>query len=155
MAGRRLRIYWDASVWVAWDNDEFNVKDLCTEILKEAEKGNIEIVVSALTYSEFCPSDENTKLLDDYLKRSSFIFVNINRVIASNARQLVKKYQGLRGPDAVHIACAIYAKVDMVFSFDKHHLRKDNPISEIKVCEPTWPFEQQILVFEAAATKTE
>ncbi len=63
----------------------------------EAEKGNIEIVISALTYVEFCPgNDQNDKLLDDYLKRSSFIFVNVNRVIAATARNLVKKYQGLR-----------------------------------------------------------
>ncbi len=153
MAGSRLRIYWDSNVWIAWDNNEFNTRALCTDLLKEAENGNLEIVISALAYSEFAPgSKEVDSILDKYFKRSSFIFVDINRVIAKNARDLVRKYQGLSGADAVHLACAIYAKAKMLFTYDKDLLKIADSIVDIIICIPEWPYHQGRLFSDVAVT---
>jgi predicted nucleic acid-binding protein len=151
---KKLKIYWDSNVWVAWANNEDNLRPLCTAILKEAEAGNLRIVVGALVYAEFAPQNENvSRAFDQYLDRYLFIFVNLDRPIAKRARMFVERFEHLKGRDAVHLATALHAKADVLHTFDKDLLRIASQVDEIRICKPEWPSPQQRLLFdEAAAT---
>ncbi len=150
------KIYWDSCVWIAWNNDNFGLRALCTDVLREAEAHRITIVMSTLVLAEFAPQDPDVNnLVDRYLQRSSFILVNLSRAIAVRAKTLVEKYSGLRGADAVHIATALYAGADVFHTTDTRSLlTMADRITEIPIRFPEWPFPQARLTFaETAATK--
>lgn len=154
MGDGKPRVYWDSTVWVAWNNGENDARDICGAMLEDAERGDLEIVVGALVLAEFAPKDETIdSKLDAYLRRSSFKLVTLTRSIATQARALTRKYKGLPGSDAVHLACALYAKAGFLFTYDEKHLLKfASEVTDIKICKPCW-LGQTRLILEAASAK--
>jgi predicted nucleic acid-binding protein len=153
MKGNKPRIYWDACAWVGWSTDRFHDQVLCTQLLEQAERGNLEIVVGTLALAEFAPRD---KAVDDqllrYLSHDSFLVVSLTRFIAMQARELVRRYPGLRGPDAAHLATALYAKADFLHTHDGYLLSLANRVEGIVISKPQGP-AQTTLVFDVAATR--
>ncbi len=154
MKDRNPRIYWDSSVWISWNRNNFDVRELCSGLLASMERGELDMVISALNLAEFAPQDEAVDhLLESYLKRSGIRFVSINKHIAIQARSLVRKYKGLPGSDAVHIACALHAEADFLFSTDdKHMLKFAQDVKDTKICRPCWLGQTQF-IFETASTE--
>lgn len=154
MKDRNPRIYWDSSVWVSWNRNNFDVRNLCSGLLANMERGELDIVISALNLAEFAPQEEEIDhKLEQYLKRSGVKFISITKHIATQARSLVRKHKGLPGSDAVHIACALYAEADFLFSTDKKHMLKfAQDVKDVKIC---WPCSlgQAQFVFETASTE--
>lgn len=151
-----LKLYWDTSVWVAWNHDRFNLRSLCTRILKEAEAGNLKIVMSTLVIAEFGIQDQQAKeLFDRYLDRSLFVLVNVTKNIAVQARSLVERIPRLKGSDAVHIATALYAKNNVIYTTDNQLLGLADQVPEIRICWPEWPFPQVTFDFNGTGSTIE
>jgi predicted nucleic acid-binding protein len=53
MKNNKLRIYWDSSVWIAWNRNDHNIRSLCSELIKDTIAGKIELVISPLVIAEF------------------------------------------------------------------------------------------------------
>lgn len=146
MSTNKQRIYWDTSVWIAWTNNRFGSRDLLTALLRRAEAGKIEIVVSSMTMAEFAPRDKNIDLkLEAYLKRPYFVPVQTSFVVAKEARDLVRAHRStnLKGADAVHIASALRASADYLFSYDNDLIRLDGLVPGIKISEPSMLGQQE------------
>lgn len=155
----KYRLYWDTAVWTEWNRNQHGQQGLCAELLRRAEKGELEIVLSTLVLAEFAPQDSITEeVFQQYLLRSSFKLVALSRHIALKAREIVKQFNRLPGRDAVHIASALYAKADYLFTYDKKNLLSLK-VPGIIICEPFIPSSslvgQRQLVFETAATNEE
>jgi predicted nucleic acid-binding protein len=148
------KIYWDTSVWIAWNRNQHNAKKFCTQMLREAEIGNYEIILSTLAIAEFAPTkkEQDDAIFEQYLRRPSFLVVSLIRPIAEIARDLTRKFggQGLRGADASHLATAIYSRSQYLFSYDNHLLGISDKISELKICEPEWPGGQFKIEYESS-----
>lgn len=153
MKGNRSRLYWDACTWIAWNNDEFGIRPICSELLNDASLGKIEIVISPLVIAEFSP--DTSEKFDLYLNNPFFIKVSITTNIGIRARKLVKKHSGLRGADALHLACALYANADYFFTTDGGILKLAGQIPGIAISQPEWPEGEERLVFPEIATTKE
>jgi predicted nucleic acid-binding protein len=137
-----VRLYWDTSVWIAWNDNDFGTRVLCTELLRRAEAGEFVIVLSTLALAEFAPqNDAGEECLDGYFRRSHFRVVALDRRIATEARRLVKRYPGLRGADAVHLATALSAQAQYLFTYDRRLLGLEVP--GITICEPFFVGQQK------------
>ncbi len=71
----------------------------------------------------------------DFFKRSYIIPMSITRRIAEDSRELVWDH-GIEPKDALHVATAIKAKVDVFNTFDKPLIRKS-----LQVGDPKLPIE--------------
>ena len=114
-APRRL---WDSSVIIDYLAGRAEVGEACTKIVEQAERGEIEIVVSALAAVEVAflrgsDDQESESMIRELFGRSYIIPVAIDMRLASIARSLVRKYRTsprLKPPDAAHLATAIQWK---------------------------------------------
>lgn len=126
------RYYWDANAFITLISNLDTpqaVEDRrnCELFFRDALNGEIEIVTSAMTRVEVLDTEENSErpvpleikdrviaLFDEpYIKP-----ILVDPARASEARDLRWGYPWLRTPDAIHIACAIYAKVDIMHTYD-------------------------------------
>ncbi len=108
---------------LATDIDEDRVKTI-KELLALHEKGQIEIVASAMAIAEFRPYQgqaahtETAKVVDDLFNSTDIFLYAVTPDIASLARDIGEKHPALTPTDAIHIATAITAKADVLFTFD-------------------------------------
>ena len=130
----KKRVYWDAcawialiqdeNVWVANENGEEQRGKMCAEVLRDAEKGNVEIVTSALSLAEICKSKAVRRQgyeqrIRDFFENSYIIVVNVDTYIGTEARELMQNGRtGLKPADAIHLASARVANVDEAHTFD-------------------------------------
>jgi predicted nucleic acid-binding protein len=89
----------------------------------ESEKGLFQIVTSALTIAEVLwlrnqprPSPTAEKLIRSFFESPNVLLVDVTRVVAEAARDLV--WQGLRSKDAIHVASALGARCDVLYTRD-------------------------------------
>lgn len=155
MSEPKPRIYWDTSVWCEWVRNQEGDQALCTALLQEAEARRLEIVVSPLVVSEFAPSDpEAETMFLQHLQRSSFVRVALSWHRAAEARDLVRSHPGLGGPDAAHLACAIYAKAGFFHTYDGNQTRgllgRAAEFPQIAICRPDWPGQARLVWEEGA-----
>jgi predicted nucleic acid-binding protein len=115
-------------------------------VLTAAEDGKVKIVTSALTIAEVLalrgrqkiPASDRAKV--EAFFRSDYIVVrNITRRIAEDARAYVWDY-GVKPKDALHVATAIDAGLDLLNTFDRPLINKSgrfgNPVLVIAI--PKW-----------------
>ena len=95
-AQRRL---WDSCVIIDYLVGRAGVAESCSNIIEQAERGEIEIVVSALATIEvaylqgFDDQDSEAKIRE-FFGRSYIIPAAIDVRVASLARDLIRKYKG-------------------------------------------------------------
>ena len=127
---RRL---WDSCVIIDYLVGRTEVAESCLNIIEQAERGEIEIVVSALATIEvaylqgFDDQDSEAKIRE-FFGRSYIIPAAIDVRVASLARDLIRKYKlgpKLKPPDAAHLATAIQWGVPVIESTDPDLLRLD------------------------------
>ena len=127
---RRL---WDSSVVIGYLGGQADIADACSNIISRAERGELEIVVSALAtievaYLSGVDDQTSERLIREFFDRAYIIPVAVDVRIASIARHLVRKYQGqpsLKPPDAAHLATAIQWKISVIETTDPDLLRLD------------------------------
>ena len=160
MASSPSRVGWDSCTWIAYiqqetirdQNRQAVVEDrgaMCRHVLEAAEKGVIEIVVSALCLIEVLARDR-TSGIDDQKVREFFdndyiLLVNLDKQVGDLARGLMlARHAGLKPPDAVHLATACVANVEEFHTFDHRLLALDRQIDKadgtrLIITKPTVP----------------
>jgi predicted nucleic acid-binding protein len=116
--------YWDSTVFLAWLLPEAHRRKACQEVLREAKKGDVRILTSALTLVEVIKLKGNPMLKEDQEKLihgfflNSYISVrNVDRFIAEKARVLIWK-NSVPPKDAIHIATALHFGAQYLDTFD-------------------------------------
>jgi len=128
------RIYWDSDPFLGWLQNEAGKVDLCSGTIKRAQDGEVLIVTSALTIAEVLWRRNAPKLAEDklsllrkFFRRSHIRVVNVSRVIAEEAQDVVMNYN-VRPKDAVHVASAIHHGINILETFDEGLLAQSGKI---------------------------
>lgn len=141
------RRYWDSACFIAILSKEEGRVDVCAPILRAAEMRAIEIVTSAWTITEVLHPKGGKPLpaevratVKAFFHRSGIVLVNVDRRIAENAQEYFWDY-GVKPKDAIHVACAIEAKVPVLETYDDKLIALSglvggNPMLEIREPQP-------------------
>lgn len=148
------RRYWDSDIFFTWLKKEKNKYDKCRGIMKEFEKGELEIFTSALTIAEVLYlkgrekiDKEKSKKIVEFFKNESIVIVNLDRYIAGMARDFVWNYK-VAPKDAIHVASAVKSKIPVLDTFDGELIKLSNEIGEdppLKITIPDIPFQEDFL----------
>ena len=164
-------VYWDSNCFIGYLQNEQNA-DVLEAIIERAEDEKLVIVTSALTLAEvlkFKGSDgvlhnpispeEELHLEDCFSPDNGVQIVNLDRVVASNARRVVWD-RGIDPKDAIHVATAMQFKRNglmkrndtLVFhTFDKKVLKHGDGIDGIPFVIPKledYPQQSQLSLVE-------
>lgn len=136
--------YWDAVTFLAYFQKEEGRVDSCEAVLEEAEKGKILIVTSALTLAEVLairgknrlpPRPAMKQKVTDFFKNEYIAVQNVTREVAEMSRDLVWD-RGIAPKDAIHVASAMSAGVNVFETYDRSLIRKGNRATELMFREP-------------------
>jgi len=134
-----MKVYLDNSILNRpFDNPYVGLNKLKTEILfwilGLIKEQKIILVNSAMIEYEnsLNPFSERKLFVENILKLSK-IYQNVNDKIYSKAMEISKKFK-IKNFDALHLACAIYAKVDFFITCDYNLVRKFK--GELKAITP-------------------
>jgi predicted nucleic acid-binding protein len=140
MAASPSRVAWDSCTWIAHIQREkilgpdgkTVIEDrgaMCRPVLDAAERGVIEIVVSAIALVEVLARNR-TSGIDDQRVRD--FFDNDYKHLGDFARRLMLAgHPGLKPPDAIHLATACIANVEEFHTFDDRLLALDGVIDRL------------------------
>lgn len=146
--------YWDSDCFLGWLAEEPDKVEHCRRVLSAADDGKVLIVTSALTIAEVLalrgrvkiPSKDREKV-ENFFRQDYIVVRNITRRISEAARALVWDF-GVAPKDALHVATAVDAKLELMNTFDKGLLKKSGKIGAppltIEVpsyIEPKLPFD--------------
>lgn len=149
------RCYWDSTCFIAWLKPEPERRARCQEVLRAAERGELQIVTSAISLIEVVKLDkgpllitqEKEKKIREFFKHQYIVIVQVTRPLAEHARSLIWN-EGLRPKDAIHAATAISEKLTDFHTFDgdfkKLSGRVGKPplaIKEPHTLQPSLPLE--------------
>ncbi len=121
---------WDSAMFITLATKQSTEEgrkrvETINELLSLFEKKQIEIVMSTMAIVEFRPyperelHDPTTATIVDDLFNSTDIFpYAVTPDIAAMAREIGEKHHRLTPTDTIHIATAIVAKADVLFTFD-------------------------------------
>lgn len=153
-------IYWDSDVFISRFQAWPGRIDILRQFTEAAERNEINLVISTFSLAEIAkvPNlyDDPTKdktLDEEQLARISAYFENdyiiirpLTMDIAEMAREYVCKY-GLKPPDAVHVATAIYWNVPLLHSYDEKLCKRTGQIGNppIVIENPTWRGQQSLV----------
>lgn len=146
-------VYWDANLFHAVFGREKDRFEICEHIEKQAQKGNVHIYTSTVTFAEVVwvkaivdgkgklnkLSPDHEPIIQKYFSKSYIRPINCDRQIAELSRELMWKYAKLKPKDAIHVASAVFLQVDVMHSFDDDDLipldgKVGNP--PLKICHP-------------------
>ena len=128
---RRL---WDSCVIIGYLAGEKDVAEACEQIIGQAERGELEIVVSTLAaveaaYLKGYGDQDSEERIREFFSRNYIIPASIDIRVSSIARYLIRKYRTgpkkIKPPDATHLATAIQWRIPIVETKDPHLLRLD------------------------------
>jgi predicted nucleic acid-binding protein len=109
---------------------------MCRPVLGAAERGLIEIVVSALALVEVLARNRASGVDDqkvrDFFDNDYILLVNVDKHLGDFARRLMLAgHSGLKPPDAIHLATACIANVSEFHTFDDRLLGLDGAIDRL------------------------
>jgi predicted nucleic acid-binding protein len=127
---RRL---WDSSVIIGYLAGEEDLAEPCENIIENAERGEIEIVISVEAGIEVAYLDGRNDETSEAMIRELFdpdyiIPAGVDMRIAAVARELIRKYRNgpkLKPKDATHLATAIQWRIPILETKDPDLLRLD------------------------------
>lgn len=152
-----IRVYWDACAWISYINQEKSIGTangtpenrfaMCSEVLRLAKEGKLEIATSAFTLAEVCknPEVKDSPLdnLPSFFEKSYILIVPVDMAIGRRAQAMqASGLVNLKPPDAIHLASAQRAAVSELHTFDGKILALDSKITgadgqPMKICKPT------------------
>ena len=131
--------YWDSDCFLGWLQAEADKEARCKAVLQEARAGTVTIITSALTIAEVLAlkgrpkiQTENRLLVEKFFKNEFIVVRSVTRRISETARELVWDY-GIMPKDAIHVATAIDAKIEIFHTFDQGLLKKTGLVGEPKI----------------------
>src|SRR5712691_5155350 len=150
------RIYWDACVWIALIQRE-QIRDvngrlvedrygMCRNVIAAAERDQLEIATSALSYAEVCKNPGVADLTEDkiaaFFEKDYVLPVNLDRAAGERARALMRSgFSRLKPADACHLATAALANAEEMHTFDDKLLALTGKIdkedgTKLTICKP-------------------
>ncbi len=138
---RRL---WDSCIVIGYLAGYEDLKPNCPLIIEQAERGELEIVVSVIAtieaaYLEGYSDPDSEALIQEFFSRDYIVPVGIEAPVAPIARGLVRRYRHelrLEPPDAAHLATAIQWNIPLIETTDPDLLRlnerEGNPLIRIR-----------------------
>jgi predicted nucleic acid-binding protein len=125
------KIFWDSCVFVTLLSKQKETgwlkrQEVCKSCMQQAINGDIEIYISTMTIVEVNKTTESTSPIPKSVQETITKLMNqpFIKVIpadlarAFEAREHIWEYSWLKPVDAMHLACALYAKVDEMFTYD-------------------------------------
>ena len=151
------RVYWESSVFISRIQRTPGRIDILRRITDRAERGEIVIVMSALTLAEVARVDdtllpeEQEQRIVDFFENPYLIVRQLDRIGAERTRAIVRQHPGLRAPDAVHVASALLSNVSVLHTYDRGILRRNGLIGAppLRIEEPAWEQGQPPLFTDA------
>ncbi|MGA8380751.1 MAG: type II toxin-antitoxin system VapC family toxin [Stellaceae bacterium] len=147
MATSPKRVGWDSCTWIAYIQRErifatdgkTLVEDrgaMCRPVLDAAERGVLEIAVSAISLVEVLSRNRGAGIDDqkvrDFFDNEYILIVNVDKQIGDRARLLMLSgHSGLKPIDAVHLATACVANVCEFHTFDQRLLTLDGKLDKL------------------------
>ncbi len=139
--------YVDSSVFIAWLNREtvggVNRFDIASHVIRCAERGDYTIWISALTLAEVhkiprgttAPlTREQDEMIIRFFQNDWFKVLPVTRDIGEAANKFCREF-AILGNDAIHLACALTAKCDVLLVWDRPLIRKASH-PDIRIEEP-------------------
>ena len=125
---RRL---WDSCIVIGYLAGYEDLKPDCPLIIDQAERGQLEIVVSVIAtievaYLQGYSDPASEAKINEFFGRDYIVPVGINTHISPIARGLIRKYRNearIEPADAVHLATAIQWKIPLIETTDPDLLR--------------------------------
>lgn len=122
--------YWDSCSFIHFLKQTPEYYTVLKEIMKRASGGESKIVTSAVSIAEVCkipdeglfPSEQSDKILD-MMKLSCIELWQADRKICQEAHHLIR-FHGMLPMDAIHMATALTANVDVVVTTDSKKYRR-------------------------------
>lgn len=138
--------YWDSDCFLGWLLAESDKETSCREVLQAAEDGKVLILTSALTIAEVLamrgatpiPATERARV-EAFFRNDYIVVRNITRRVAEMAREYVWDH-GVRPKDALHVATAIDANLELLNTFDRKLLTKSGLLgnNRLVIEKPRW-----------------
>lgn len=146
-----IRIYWDACTFISRiQGDVGRIADL-EFITDEAAAGKVQIVTSALSIAEAChirrdcSADEKLRDIEaigKFFDNDYIHVIQLTRKIATEAAKIAVQ-QGLKPPDAIHLATAIGSNCQIVHTYDDKLLKRDGQVGSPPLTIKTPPAAQR------------
>lgn len=145
-------IYWDASVFISYINNEPHRVNVLDAILEEIEKkNNRKIVTSVISKVEviwtgheklkrlLIPEEENS--IDAIWNNNNIVeMIEFNDEVALFARRLMRdamvKGWKLKTNDAIHVASAMWVNATELHTYDMVHFKRLSEFVDFNICEP-------------------
>jgi predicted nucleic acid-binding protein len=143
-------LYWDSSVFIDLIERTSSRIQILEAIVQSAERGEARIVTSALTLAEVSKLNNlgllpewKEKLIVKFFENEYIAVRNVDRVTSEHARPIIRNH-ALKPPDALHVATALLARVDVLHTYDTTHLLPlDKKVGQppLRIEEPNWSFQ--------------
>lgn len=125
--------YLDSSIFIAWLKGEVGRHDIATHILTLAEQQVFKINVSALTLAEVHKkrnhpplTTEEDEMILTYFEHDFINIIDIDRNMGEQANRFCRQFAILPA-DALHLACALRARCDVLLTWDNRLLTLKHP----------------------------
>lgn len=127
------RRYWDSTVFLALIKKEPGRVEECETILRMAERGECQLWTSAVTLAEvvrprhkgsIALTEAEEEKIASFFANPIIHFVDFNPAMGALSRKLQWRF-GLLVRDAIHVACALGARADVIESYDPDFRRVD------------------------------
>lgn len=117
---RRL---WDSCIVLGYLSGQQDIKTDCDQIIEQAERGELEIVVSIIASVEvaYLPglsSSDSELKIQQFFSREYVIPVAVDISVAKTARRLIRDYYELKPSDAIHVATALQWQIPIIETTD-------------------------------------
>lgn len=154
---RRL---WDSSVIIGYLTGQVDIKTDCDQIIEQAERGELEIVVSTIAQGDvaYIPGKsvvESESLIQEFFSRRYIVTAAVDIPLVRIVRRLIREHgAGLAAFDAIHVATAIQHKVPIIETTDPHLLRLDGKEGNPKIIirRPKYQGPVKLNLFGSGAT---
>lgn len=130
--------YWCACVFLAFLKKEEGRGETCRKLLDEVERGKIRLFTSTFTFAEVTKgSDQDLDLrIEQFFENDYIIPVAVDRLVAEDARRLIWRIRDevdkkLKPADAIHLASARRADVDVLVTFDSRLLGLNGKLEDL------------------------
>jgi predicted nucleic acid-binding protein len=134
---------------------------MCRNVIAAAERNQLEIATSALSFAEVCKApgiaDQTEDKIAAFFEKDYILPVNLDRAVGERARALMRMgISKFKPADACHLATAALANVDEMHTFDDRLLVLTDKIdkqdgTKLKICGPDPGGERMPLLDEINA----
>ncbi len=129
--------YWDSDCFLGWLQAEVDKETACHEVLQAAEDGKLLILTSALTIAEVLalkgalpiPATKRAKV-EAFFRNDYIVVRNVTRRVPEVAREYVWDH-GVQPKDALHVATAVDAGLELLNTFDRPLQRKSGLLGNL------------------------